>query len=468
MCTQWWLTELIRPHFGIKDCNRAQSYLQGIWATYRICEGGERQHLKLHTSPGSRSVVHPNNKEDFDASNGDIQQWFTRFTALEGYPQVHYGSECTEGECVGTASYYHTVLSLPVILVIELDNDSPRSRDWSFPSILSAVSSQDEQDEPDRIHYDLYARVFHSAEDSHYNGRFTLPFGNSCGDNTVWSYDGMSNGGWCTRLANGDAARDLNGSDNGMESLPDCSRTSHALYILRGARKTQLKFLVDRTASLEKLHGIQVNHPTVEPLSLDTMPTFTSTRLGFEPVSPEDRPWSSNPYRKDRMHFISVAQAQHGNIDNIEGSHSEEDFSPESEEGMGDEPADENPDADRRSPPAVMQVLRVEERTITPRSRPQVSRDLYSCRCGAVHDYEYQNELLIQCKNETCLQWSHLSCQEGLEGQANHPEKIAFKCHHCVRQIPALYVSLIRSCPTHISFQGLGFSRKRAWEYNDH
>lgn len=185
-------------------------------------------------------------------------------------------------------------------------------------------------------------------------------------------------------------------------------------------------------------------------------------------VVPSARPWSVNPYAPRKANFISQPPVQAAQESDLSTSISDR-LSIESEEGMEEhahqraeftDRRKENPAADvtggpqhlsrpnkpdlglsGRHQPGSLRPLDIHHPAVRQLERTKTKADtqtIFACCCGAAGDTELGREPSIQCTTRTCLQWSHLACQEGLEGYANTPGLYKFQCHHCVCQVQGL------------------------------
>lgn len=204
--------------FGLQGSNRVQSHFQTLTAKYWHCHGGEQHHLQLRLNPIASTILYPKTSE-IKAFSGIIQDWFSAAVHPDGY-LVSQAAKCGEGECSGQKDVLEVCVSLPVILIFELDTDTEHSKKWSFPPILSVKSTGQGPAHHPGLTFSLTGRIFHSPGMSHYRAHFTVLPRATNSVTEVWDYDGMENNGWCTELIDGSVQHHLSGSDFDLARVP--------------------------------------------------------------------------------------------------------------------------------------------------------------------------------------------------------------------------------------------------------
>lgn len=185
--------------------------------------------------------------------------------------------------CHGSAQSVDTVVSIPIMLVLEIGDDHDAHNTWNFPETIRPLSQEAEK--TDGLIYEIVGRVFYSAQKAHFVSCFT--------DNGKWvfDYDDNGNGGRAIAKQGAKVKSYLAGLDSNI-SLPDDFITTAAVFRLRGGRKAQARFTSDQIAQSQRLHQV-LKFTTSE---LGHLPVASIVGSNIEHLEAVDRYWRINPY----------------------------------------------------------------------------------------------------------------------------------------------------------------------------
>lgn len=272
-------------------------------------------------------------------------------------------------------------------------DDDPDDLHWDFPAKLHPLGKQGEDY---GLVYDIVGRGLHNPTVSHYITQYR-PTADSP---SIYTYDGMKNGGYSIRQKNSKLKTHLCGP---IIEVPSGYRTDTVVYCLRGGHKAQQKFYEGRISSIEEVHSLKFSSETLE-----TLAEISYTNDDLVPMPNSDRYWMKNPYMKRRTEYIT------SNKRSISPSLSAEivDVKP-------------GPHSPSLEPPSLHPSP-----VLSPAPSIAESYFPFNCRCGVQGNgniIDHRNGPAVMCA--TCEDWSHIACQR--EGRASNLGKKQFVCDFC-------------------------------------
>lgn len=275
-----------RRLFGVNNAGEhVQTYFEAVRLTMKSCTAEEdsysmdhelypNQHISLH-KPQPISTFYPPSTF-FDILDGELSGYLRHIVSISPYDRTPNDTPCwrsIDGEdtCGGTNFTYQFLLSMPVMLVIGFDPDTP---DWNIPLTLCSWSLEDASAEhrdlpldnkkPDaspptiqNISYDLVARAFGNG--GHFNARLLSETGG------VLLYDDMAHNGRAVEIPEALPHTHLAGRDQSIALRPGFS-TRFAIYQLRGGLQAQQLIQSHQTARLRSQYQMDFQQVTTTAL----------------------------------------------------------------------------------------------------------------------------------------------------------------------------------------------------------
>ena len=259
--------------------NRGSNYFQPIFVEAQWCDGtGDGPHLQL--PPAKHRFFYELGVDDCQQFKGNLQNWFQNTISLPEdyttYPGVEDARCWRRHECSGRRKdLRHMVLSLPVVMIIRL-NEEYGEQAWNFPKSLLPVSLAEAKDD---VVYDLVGLVlFRDSKKSlgHFIARLLDVDGR-----TVFHYDDMRDG-TVIEDPNATARSHLT---NKYLALPPGFHVTSAVYRLRGGFKAQDEFFRLRSVELTKKFQLAPNTTSLDDaLGLEYLGNM-------QQMNPLDRIW---------------------------------------------------------------------------------------------------------------------------------------------------------------------------------
>jgi hypothetical protein len=211
------------------------------------------RHLEIRSSP-RRTCMHQLGARDFKNHRGKVASWFKSFLSTKRTPTPsRYGCwrvRDAQKQCEGRREdIKDLVLSLPILLVIELGNESSLTggyKDeipiWDIAPTLTVLTKS--AAEKDGLIHDLVGLALIGHSGTHFIARHA-----SRDHSVIYTYDGMKNGGFCMEEPNAKFATHVSGN---KIQLPTGFKVWAAFYHLRGGSNAQDKFFETQKHSLGK------------------------------------------------------------------------------------------------------------------------------------------------------------------------------------------------------------------------
>lgn len=455
------------------------AYFMGYTVSLRSCAPSDNlPHFQVSSSP--RPVFYHqlhsllNLKHD-----GSVSSWIKAVFATKQRPDMvpcwrvapaesdMVGSGGIHQACDTSASVFTVHISLPILLLIDLNQEG--GQEWNCADRI--IISQKTKQMP-AVVYHLIARVFHSTTKCHYISRFRTNIG-SPGRPLIYQYDSMLHDGYAQEIPGGKLASHLAGRDSAIQVPPSFS-TAVAVYQLHGGTSMQKGVLKTRLSQLSKDHQVQLSHGMIS--SLPTAKISLDTPK-LRRVSDGDRYWLSETrrYTSGTSDYIWVEESagsiktdglqDHGDPERKEDKRLATLDSYWTKDGKNDaqwnvaidtntntgesvdisvvKPQSPSVDhvahAEEENTPAGPTANRLRSRETSPILHREDSPLPFRCRCGASIDESgdrgpaaavYDGLEVIRCDHNDCRVWSHLSCQ--YQGRASKLRKNGtFFCDDC-------------------------------------
>ncbi|KAJ2991697.1 hypothetical protein NUW54_g8123 [Trametes sanguinea] len=233
-----WLGEVLRLAMVEPASQFALTYFMGYYATLRSCTAATQPHYQVSATP--RPVFyHQLTSSQNLQFDGSLAAWLK--SKLQARPQAQtvrcwrsvrvenkgsLGSADFQG-CESSGSVLDVYLSLPILLLIDLNQEN--GQEWDCPDRI-VVAQKTSAGMPATV-YHLVSRIFHSPAQLHYICRFrTSHLGT--GRPLIYQYDSMASGGYAHEINGGKLSTHLAGRDTTLQ-LPGTSSSKQELYSLQ-------------------------------------------------------------------------------------------------------------------------------------------------------------------------------------------------------------------------------------------
>jgi hypothetical protein len=479
-----WFSGLFRNKDLVKN-NQGPSYFEYLELVIRACTGdGQGGHTEISRIPIPHFglLLSP---DVWGKANGDPEELLKYRTSLDR--PKHPPSCWREREgtyfCLGSSEVHRICVSLPIVL--NFYSESRELRHWTFPSIIQLSLP-----EGDPIVYDICTRVFYNG--GHYTTRFRGY--TSATSSTIYDYDGMRFGGFSKDIENSSPDTHLCGADDDLEDCPAGYYTVLVTYRLRGGVEAQQRFFHQQLAQIASKFKLSWNDDT-----LGTLPIFSSVNPSLQPYEGDriwkGNPLDLHTVEYMDRHVPDIIFAtkgadppnsnHHGNSMDVDSKTADggrpggpmdvdddgsssmssversllELIDPQKSKRKRSPLPDLSSDSDINQPHATKrQKTRMgnkrshspsaddgtdKKRIKTADAEPLLTIDSdkderdYDCRCGQKgkpdRNVTFPFEEALQCVK--CGKWSHLACQQGLNGKASRPQDVKFECHRDAKKL---------------------------------